>query len=61
MNQQGNRAALGISLGIIALVAVAIVLRSDGSQEMSSQSASEAATESRTPIDVASLGPQVGE
>ncbi len=58
MNQQGRRGALGIGLGIMGIV-LAIVLAiglvdrvlDDGSD----------ATESRTPIDVASLGPQVGE
>ena len=53
MNQRGRRAALGITLGIVVAIVLAIGLvdmaLDDGSME------------SRTPIDVASLGPQVGE
>ena len=53
MNQRGRRAALGITLGIVVATVLAIGLADmaldDGSME------------SRTPIDVASLGPQVGE
>ena len=48
MNQQGRRAALGIVLAVMVL-GVAVMVLGVGSME------------SRTPIDVASLGPQVGE
>ena len=48
MNQQGRRAALGIALAVMVL-GVAVMVLGVGSME------------SRTPIDVASLGPQVGE
>ena len=53
MNQRGRRAGLGITLGIVVAIVLAIglvdIALDDGSME------------SRTPIDVASLGPQVGE
>jgi len=51
MNQQGRRAALGITLGIIVAIVLADMAFDDGSEEM----------QSRTPIEVASLGPQIGE
>ena len=59
MNQQGRRGTLGVGLGITLGIVLAIGLAiglvdrvlDDGSDT----------TESRTPIDVASLGPQVGE
>jgi len=55
MKQQGRRGALGIALGITLGIVLAIgvvdMVLDDGSD----------ATESRTPIVVASLGPQVGE
>ena len=53
MNQKGRRAALGIILAIMALGV--------GWGAMQSQTSIDDATEGRTPIDVASLGPQVGE
>ncbi len=53
MNQQGRRAALGIALGIVVAIVLAI-----GLVDMALDDGS---TESRSPIDVASLGPQVGE
>ncbi len=55
MNQQGRRAALGITLGIVVAIVLAI-----GLADMALDDGSEA-MQSRTPIDVASLGPQVGE
>ena len=51
MNQQGRRAALGIALAVMVGIALAIMVLGDRSDAM----------QSRTPIDVASLGPQVGE
>ncbi len=58
MNRHGRRGALGIGLGIMGIVlAIGLVIGlvdrvlDDGSE----------ATESRTPIEVAALGPQVGE
>ncbi len=59
MNQQGKRATLGVVLGVLLGIALAIVLvigvvdmvRDDGSD----------ATQDRTPIDIASLGPQIGD
>ena len=51
MSQQGRRAALGIGLAVMVGIALAIMVLGDRSDAM----------QSRTPIDVASLGPQVGE
>ena len=55
MSKQGRRAALGITLGIVLAIGLGIALAvmgpGVGSHEM----------QSRTPIEVASLGPQVGE
>ena len=55
MNQQGRRAVWGITLGIAFAIVLVIGLVDmalyDGSDAMGS----------RTPIDLASLGPQVGE
>ena len=51
MNQQGRRTALGIGLGVASVIAVAVLVLGTGSDTM----------QPRTPIDVASLGPQVGE
>ena len=63
MNQQANRVALGI---VLAVVLLGVAWRA-----MPGRTASDAGTQSgtsgdvamgaRTPIDVASLGPQVGE
>ncbi len=53
MNQQGRRAALGITLAVMVLGV--------GWRVMESRSPIAVEMESRTPIDVASLGPQVGE
>ena len=53
MNQQGRRAALGITLAVMVLGV--------GWRVMQSRTPIEVEMESRTPIDVASLGPQVGE
>ncbi len=53
MNQRGRRAGLGITLGLVVAIVLAI-----GLVDMALDGGS---TESRTPIDVASLGPQVGE
>ena len=50
MTRQGKLAALGVPVGI-AVIAVAVAVLGVGSDAM----------ESRTPINVASLGPQVGE
>ena len=51
MSQQGKRAALGIALAVILFGAGSFLLQSRAPIHM----------QSRTPIDVASLGPQVGE
>ncbi len=55
MNQQGKLGGMGITLGITLGLALAVGLvdmaRDDGSD----------AIQSRTPIEVASLGPQIGE
>ena len=53
MSQQNRRAALGITLAAMTAlgIAVAVMVFGVGSDEV----------QSRTPIDVASLGPQVGE
>ena len=53
MNQKGRRAALGIILAVMVLGV--------GWGAMQSRSPIDDATQGRTPIDVASLGPQVGE
>jgi len=49
MNQRCRRAGLGIVVAIVLVIVLVDRALDDGS------------TESRTPIDVASLGPQVGE
>ncbi len=63
MNQQGRR-ALGITLGVTLAIVLAIGLvdfvRDDGSDAMESGAPIDVATQSRTPIEVASLGPQIG-
>ena len=51
MNQQGRRTALGIGLAVALVIAGAVLVLGAGSETM----------QPRTPIDVASLGPQVGE
>jgi len=53
MSQQNRRAALGITLAAMTAlgIAVAVMVFGVGLDEV----------QSRTPIDVASLGPQVGE
>ena len=53
MNKKGRRAALGI---ILAVMVLGVVWGA-----MQSRSPIDDVTQSRTPIDVASLGPQVGE
>ena len=53
MSKNGRRAALGTILAIMAL--------GIGWGAMQSRSTIDDATQGRTPIDVASLGPQVGE
>ena len=53
MSQQGRRAALGIALAVMVLGV--------GWGAMQSRTLIDDATQGRTPIDVASLGPQVGE
>ena len=61
MNQQGRRANLGIGLTIATAMGTAILVLGVGSCAPESEATIDVATESRTPIDVASLGPQVGE
>ena len=51
MSQQGRRAALGIALAVILFGVGSFLLQSRTQIDM----------QSRTPIHVASLGPQVGE
>ena len=53
MSQQGRRAALGMALAVMALGV--------GWGAMQSRTLIDDATQGRTPIDLASLGPQVGE
>ena len=53
MSQQGRRATLGIALAVMVLGV--------GWRVIQSPTPIEVEMESRTPIDVASLGPQVGE
>ena len=53
MKKQGRRVALGMALGVMAL--------GIGWGAIQSRSPIDDTTQSRTPIDVASLGPQVGE
>jgi hypothetical protein len=65
MNPLRKRAALGTVLGI-ALAATVVVIGSRAMQSRTSVDvevdiAIDEATESRTPIEVASLGPQIGE
>jgi hypothetical protein len=51
MNLRAGRSALGIALGITVGIAAAVLVLGVGSDTM----------QPRTPVDVASLGPQVGE
>ena len=51
MKKQGRRVALGIALGMALGITLLVMVFGVGSDEV----------QSRTPIDVASLGPQVGE
>ncbi len=54
MNQQAKRVTLGIlgiALAIVLAIGVVDMVLDDGSEE----------TQPRTPIEVASLGPQIGE
>ncbi len=53
MNQKGRRAALGTILAVMVLGV--------GWGALQSRSPIDDATQGRTPIDLASLGPQVGE
>ena len=53
MNKKGRRASLGIILAVMVLGV--------GWGAMQSRTLIDDATQGRTPIDVASLGPQVGE
>ena len=65
MNQQGKRTPLGIlAIGgtIMALAVGSCAPESDAPTEGAMSSAGiDGETQSRTPIDVAALGPQVGE
>ncbi len=64
MNQQGRRAlgiALGVTLAIVVTIGRVDFVRDDGSDAMESGTPIDVATQSRTPIEVASLGPQIGE
>ncbi len=61
MNQQGRPVDLGISPVIALAIGAAIMVLGVGSCAPQSEAPIDVATESRTPIDVASLGPQVGE
>jgi len=61
MNQQGRRAALGIGPTIATVMGAAILVLGVGSCAPESEATIDVATESRTPIEVASLGPQIGE
>ena len=65
MSQPSNRAALGITLGVVLAIVLTIsvvdFVRDDGSDTTRPQSAIDEATQARTPIEVASLGPQIGE
>ncbi len=65
MNQQGKRGALGITLGIVLAIGLTIALadmvRDDGSDATDPQAQTDDPTQTRTPIEVASLGPQIGE
>ncbi len=57
MNQQAKRAALGIALAVLALGAGSLWMLSPAPIDLEPL----LAMQGRTPIDVASLGPQVGE
>ncbi len=61
MNQQGRRAAKGSIIAITMAMGGAIMLLGVGSCAPESDAPIDGETQSRTPIDVASLGPQVGE
>ncbi len=61
MNQQGRRAAPGIALVTAMAIGGAAMVLGIGSCAPESGAPIDAATQGRTPIDVAALGPQVGE
>ena len=61
MNQQGRRAAAGIAVAVVALGAGALATQLQPPDDVASPPDEAPAMQSRTPIDVASLGPQVGE
>lgn len=61
MNQQGRRAAAAIAVAVVALGAGSLAMQFRPSADASSVADEPPATEGRTPINVASLGPQVGE
>lgn len=53
MGQLGRQAALGIALAVVVLAI--------GWRAMPSRTPLDSSAQQRTPVDVASLGPQVGE
>ena len=61
MNQQDTRAAVIIAVAVVALGAGALAMQFRPSDDTSSVADEPLVTELRTPINVASLGPQVGE
>ena len=61
MNKQASRVALGTAPGIALAVGAAVMVLAMGSCTPESGAPIDDATEGRTPIDVAALGPQVGE
>ena len=61
MKQQTTQAALGIAVAVVALGAGALVMQLRPTNDVASPADESPPTESRIPIEVASLGPQVGE
>ena len=61
MKQQTTQAALGIAVAVVALGAGSLVMQLRPAGDVASLDEESPAAQSRTPIDVASLGPQVGE
>ena len=61
MNQQDRRAAVAIAVAVAALGAGALTMVFRPSDDASPMADEATETQGRTPINVASLGPQVGE
>ena len=61
MNKQDRRVALGTAPRIALAIGAAVMVLGIGSCAPETEAPIDVATEGRTPIDVAALGPQIGE